>query len=157
MTQRGGRIYTIGHDGDAEPYAHGDPIIADGRFVLWRECDDSMMCTLRVGDADDTRRRVLQPEIDPFAGSRVMIAPDGRTAVVDGGVQPLRLVDLSTGVTIAELDLRTTPAWSPEGDWLFTRADRDTLRAVSTRGLDPIEFPLPASDYGAQDLVLAVG
>jgi hypothetical protein len=168
VVQGGGRIYKIG--AEVRPYAQGELVVADGRWVLWRSCDDTLSCVLHLGDGEHPDRRTLPAELisvlppfmgpgfmgNPFVG-RFLIAPDGATMVIDGGAgRPPLLVDVASGAVISEIDGDTRPAWSTDGAWLFTTSGRSLL-AVSTRGEPPFEIPLPEGDFGNRDLVLAVG
>jgi hypothetical protein len=143
VAQAAGRIYLVAPDGDVEPVGVGEPVHVRNSHILWRHCDDELRCSLSLADlANGTSQPV--PHLDQgeywFFGRT--IAPDGRFASVMLG-NTHRLIWLATGAELAELDARTQPAWSPDASWVFTRADDETLVAISTRGEAPIEIALP--------------
>jgi hypothetical protein len=117
-----------------------------------------MHCTVSL---DDLRRGTSIP-LAHLGGAEVYlfgpsVAPDGRTATAFVDNDP-RLLDLETGSSLAELEDGTQPAWTPDGSWLFTRSDDNSLLAISTRGEASRVIPMPEGySIWSADLVLAVG
>jgi WD40 repeat protein len=158
VVQNAGRIYTIATDGEVVPLGTGDVISTNGRWLMSRRCDDAMVCTLALGDLDRSDRHLLPFGFTSIANGQfgVLISPDGTTFVGGDADGTSSLFDLG-GRRIAQIDARARPAWTPDGDWLFTRGTDHTLVAISTRGAKSIEITLPGDELDSQDLLLAVG
>jgi hypothetical protein len=159
LVQAAGQLYLLGTDGSVELYGTGETLFAGGTKLLWRRCDENLVCSVMLDD-------VVTGDSFPVASSgderfygyyAQSISPDGRFAVVTIDDEP-RLVDLATGEERSGPSPNMQPAWSPDSAWLFTRGERDELLAISTRGLETVEIPMPEGFVlGTSELVLAVG
>lgn len=159
-----GRLYLLGEDGSAEPWATGEFVASRGDRVLWRGCDDRMVCTLRLGDAQRSDRRVLQWSAGrPTANAwRVMLSPDGTTMVmldvldsVNGASQ---VIDLETGAVLASVPaLLEELTWTPDGTWLLGPSGPGVLFVLNLRDGTRIEIGLPEEFWRGQDIYLGVG
>jgi hypothetical protein len=110
---------------------------------LTEECDEQHRCTMDVVDRATGAHRVLGPssDSDAPAGS---IAPDGRTAAVLDGSEPLTLsmLDLATGIahrSNVEVDRDDAFAggamvWTPDGRWLIVADASGQLVVVDRAG-----------------------
>jgi hypothetical protein len=128
---RYGRIWTVGTDGRAVPYANGALLTVQGGMVLWTSCDDDVRCTFHLGNATnpDVGRTSLETTYLASAGEGGLqndaLAPDGNTVVAfvlnDGMIDgPPKIVDLATGATL-ELSGNgsSNVGWTRNGDWLI--------------------------------------
>ncbi|HEY3088834.1 MAG TPA: hypothetical protein VGJ59_12300 [Jatrophihabitantaceae bacterium] len=110
---------------------------------LTEECDERHHCTMDVVDRSTDVHRVLGPgsDSDAPAGN---IAPDGSTAAVLHGSEPLTLsmLDLATGIehhTGVEIDrddayAGASMAWTPDGRWLIVADAQGHLVVVDHGG-----------------------
>ena len=110
---------------------------------LTEECDEQHRCTTDVVDRSSGAHRVLSPgsDSDDPAGS---IAPDGSTAAVLDGTEPLTLsmLDLATGIdhrSNVEVDRDAAFAgasmvWTPDGRWLIVADASGHLVVVDHAG-----------------------
>jgi hypothetical protein len=95
---------------------------------LTEECDEQHRCTTEVVDRSSRSHRVLGAGSDSDAPTG-SVAPDGSTAAILSGDEPLRLsmLDLATGIehhTSVEIDrdeayFGTSMVWTPDGRWLI--------------------------------------
>jgi hypothetical protein len=155
-----GRVWTVGADGRATPYATGDVVAVQGGRVLWVACDDTLRCTFHLGDATsaDTGRTSLETsylQAWPAGGEGATqpgaLAPDGMTIVApvltngQGDGRP-KIVDLPTGST---LDLSgpgySALAWTPNGDWLIEPTLGGEFVATNVRTGRKVTLVYPAA------------
>jgi hypothetical protein len=95
---------------------------------LTEECDEQHHCTTEVVDRSSRAHRVLGAGSDSDAPTG-SVAPDGSTAAILSGDEPLSLsmLDLTTGIehhTSVEIDRDdaysgTSVVWTPDGRWLI--------------------------------------
>jgi Tol biopolymer transport system component len=110
---------------------------------LTEECDAQHRCTTDVINRSTGAHHVLGPGSDSDAPTGA-ISPDGRTAAVLQGEQPLTLsvLDLTTGVdhqTRVEIDRDaafdgTSMVWTPDGRWLIVADTTGHLVVVDDAG-----------------------
>jgi hypothetical protein len=157
LVVNGGRIYTVGVDGVSQ-YTIGDYVASNPHWVLWRGCDEAMVCRYHLGDPADPYRRStsLQPSQVDASRWGPLLAPDGASMVVaDRSGTPI-LMRTEDGDYLARLDFNTRPTWSPDGEWIFTRSGGSTIVAISTRDGYQWSFTLRGL-FGTQNMWLAVG
>lgn len=113
---------------------------------LTEECDDQHHCSMDVVDRGTGAHRVLGPasDSDTPAGS---IAPDGSTAAVLHGTEPLTLsmLDLATGIdhrSNVEVDrdgaFAGAMVWTPDGRWLIVADASGHLVVVDHAGVSRV-------------------
>jgi len=66
------------------------------------------------------------------------------------------LMRTDDGTILAKVDFSTRPAWTPDGEWIFTRSGGATIVAISTRDGTQRSFPLRGI-FGTGTMVLTVG
>ncbi len=155
-----GRIWTIGADGLAMPYATGSVILAQGGVVLWVSCDDTLRCTFHLGNATtaDTGRTSLEtsylaawPNGSEGGMQSTALAPDAATVIgmvlTNGpGDGRQKIVDLATGST---LDLSgqgySALGWTPNGDWVIEPTLSGEFVATNVRTGRRVSIAYPAA------------
>jgi hypothetical protein len=159
IVQAAGGIYLLGTDGAAERHGIGDVMFSGGSILLWKHCDERLVCGISLDDlATGASLPVAAFDEGAFLGYFAQtIAPDGRSAVIVRENEP-QLVDLATGQERSGPLRNAQAAWSPDGAWLFTVGEDNALVAFSTRGLLPIVMPMPEGfALGTNEVALAVG
>jgi hypothetical protein len=168
VLQGPGRIFTMDASGRILPYANGQIVAANGRFVLWIGCDDRARCTYKLGDATtpDTDRTSLETGyLAAGAGGEFTsdpLAPDGATVIAGVTRQDqqrfeMHIVDLATGSVLeADRPITSSAVWSPDGAWVF-RGSVAGIDAVSVRTGRVVQIDVPGLVITNGTGVLAVG
>ncbi|WP_199435566.1 hypothetical protein, partial [Qaidamihabitans albus] len=147
-----GGTYTVRPDG-LHRVTTGMVLAAGPTRFLTVECDERARCSRVVVDRDSGTRRVL-----PGGAGGAMVGPGGGTISPDGSLAAIpsdpmtgrlgyNLLDLSSGeehpvTAVTELDHARTPAFSPDGRWLFVPGSADGLIAFDTRTKQTRQLPV---------------
>jgi hypothetical protein len=158
VLQGPGRLFTLDPSGALAHYAFGTAVSVNGDWILWTGCDERARCTHHLGSPTepDTGRTSLETSYlsaysdGELGAGPAALSPDGATVVgpvTAGDGTVLHIVDLATG-SVLDPDSRGdyyTPAWSPDGAWLFRvfAFSSRRLEAVSVRTGKVIALDVP--------------
>lgn len=120
-----GGVYVINADDVATRISEGRALASNERFVLLRECDETLSCGYSVLDRATSEQRaspVTTAEIGASYGFD--LAPDGTaTLTIDYDSQRRRVVDLVTGTVTAEVALPPSSGnntqWAADSSGVF--------------------------------------